>query len=123
MAFQEEAEGQSEVEGRASERNREKLSGDGDEGSKGLTRERRIKGSVSYYGVKKYSRNKRQGIVKAPKKDGWCPAKMFEASKTVIEIRPFDKVCVTDSCSVSRESVTLYPQLQAENVNKSDGVQ
>ncbi len=88
-----------------------------------VSRERRIKGSVPYHGVKEYCRNKRQEMVKAPKNDGWSAAAMFEASKTVIETHPFDKVYVTDSWYVSRESATLYPQLQTEHANKSDGVQ
>lgn len=37
----------------------------------GASRERPIKGSVPLHGVKEYSSYKRQGIVKAPKKDGW----------------------------------------------------
>lgn len=39
-----------------------------------VSRGRRIKGSVPHHGVKEYSRYKRQGIGKAPEKDGWHTA-------------------------------------------------
>lgn len=55
------------------------------------SRERRIKGSVAYHGVKEYSRYKRQKEIVKAQKGGRTPhslkdwEEMCEASKTVIE--------------------------------------